>query len=304
MDELVAENGVSTKTIRRDLSRLSSAGFPITASVVGNGRKLWRLDADGYTGTGLAFDEAFVMLLAADALRSFSGTSLGEALDGAIEKLRSGLSKHVVGYCDRLSKSIRLHRQTRVRYEEHSDILDQLLLSHEDQKTVQIAYHSRQSAEPVNHLISPYAIRLYRDAIYVIARSEEQAEIRLFKLDRICSAEVTDVPFLIPESFNAEEYLKSAFGVYVGDQTRQVRIRFAARAARPLSEKRWHPTQRLDPQRDGSVIASFEVALTPELVGWVLSIGRDAIVLEPDELIQRVQAEATAICDHYRKAIS
>lgn len=299
VEDLVGEAEVSAKTIRRDLERLASAGFPLTAEVVDHGRKRWRLDADGYTGTGLAFDEAFAMLLAAGSLRSLAGTGLGDALDGAVNKIRSGLSERVIRYCDRLTESVRLLRRATVDYGDKADILEQLLLGHEDRRNVFITYHSRRSTEPTTYPISPYAIRLYRDAVYVIAQSEQHDEVRLFKLDRISDAEVTPVPFQLSKDFDADEYLASALGVFAGDETHRVRIRFAARAARPLSETTWHPSQQLQPQPDGSVIASYEVALTPELVGWILSIGRDATVLEPPELIERIRDEIAAVGDRY-----
>ncbi|MEX1028040.1 MAG: WYL domain-containing protein [Candidatus Paceibacterota bacterium] len=301
VDDLIAETGVSTKTIRRDLERLRAVGFPLNAEVETHGRKRWRMAGDSSTGVGLPYDQAFVLLLAAGALRSLAGTALGEALDLATQKLRSGLSETSVRYCDRLAQTFKLVERASVDYHEHGEILEQILLGHEERKNVFITYHSRRSTEPTSYPISPYAIRLYRDVLYVIAYSEMHDEVRTFKVDRISDAEITQFPFHIRENFDADQHLVSAMGIFTGQQTHRIMIRFAPRAARPLSETRWHPSQQLEQQPDGSTIATYEVAITPELIGWVLSIGRDATVIEPPELVERVQVELEATLDHYRQ---
>jgi len=302
VEDLVSETDVSTKTIRRDLERLQAVGFPLDAEVESHGRKRWRLGADSGTGAGLPYDQAFVLLLAAGALRSLAGTALGKALDLAAEKLRSGLSETSIRYCDRLAQTFKLVERARGDYREHGEIIEQILLGHEERKNVFIAYHSRRSTEPTTYPISPYALRLYRDVLYVIAYSEMHDEVRTFKVDRISHAEVTQFPFQIPETFDADGYLASALGIFTGQETRRIRIRFASRAARPLSETRWHASQQLEQQSDGRVIATYEVAITPELVGWILSIGRDATVLEPPELVERVQAELQATLKRYEQS--
>jgi predicted DNA-binding transcriptional regulator YafY len=175
-----------------------------------------------------------------------------------------------------------------------------LLLGDEDRRNVFIIYHSRRSTEPTTHPISPHAIRLDRDAVYVIARSEQLDEIRLFELDRISDAEVTPVPLQLPKDFDADEYLASALGVFAGVKPTECESASPlAPPARPQSETTWHPSQQLEPQPEGSVIATLEAALTPALVGWVLSIGRDAAVVEPPELIERIRDEIAAVGDRY-----
>ena len=52
-------------------------------------------------------------------------------------------------------------------------------------------------------------------------------------------------------------------------------------------------------QGDGTAIATYQVANTPELRGWLLSFGSDIKILSPTTVAQQIQAEATAIAKQY-----
>ena len=302
VEELAQEFGVSLKTIRRDLNRFREAGFPLNESTEDHGRRRWSMSGESVTGTGLSFDEAFALLLATETIGSLAGTEIGEAARSAVAKLRSGLSESVLAYCDRLARSIALIQSRGVDYTDKADILETILLGHEECVNVFIAYQSRRSTEPISYPIAPYAIRQYQNSIYVIGHSEQHDEVRCFKLDRISEAEGTKFPFTIPNEFDAEEHLASAFGIFGGDPE-QVRIEIAASAARPIAESKWHASQETQHHPDGSLTLTLQVAITPELESWILSLGREAIVTEPSTLAATIHQEATSIAAQYRETM-
>ena len=87
--------------------------------------------------------------------------------------------------------------------------------------------------------------------------------------------------------------------MFLGPPTK-VRVRFAAAAAGYLSEKTWHASQKLTPQKDGSVIFEAEVAGTEEIKRWILTWGAQAVVLEPEPLREEMRREAAAMQRSYR----
>ncbi|MDX1649746.1 MAG: WYL domain-containing protein, partial [Myxococcota bacterium] len=52
-------------------------------------------------------------------------------------------------------------------------------------------------------------------------------------------------------------------------------------------------------EADGGLVLSMEVGAGDELRGWVLSFGAGALVLEPPELRDEVQAELAASLARY-----
>lgn len=43
----------------------------------------------------------------------------------------------------------------------------------------------------------------------------------------------------------------------------RIQVRFAPSVAQYVREAKWHPSQRPTPQRDGSLLAEFELAILP-----------------------------------------
>src|SRR4029453_1600586 len=104
IDDLAQRTGVSTRTIRRDLEALQSAGFPLFDEVH-DGKKYWtleqkafrRLDATGVTAAALSalfFSRSLVECLAA--------TPFERHVRSAFDKLAAALTPGMRQFMDRL----------------------------------------------------------------------------------------------------------------------------------------------------------------------------------------------------------
>ena len=120
-----------------------------------------------------------------------------------------------------------------------------------------------------------------------------------FAVDRIRACEPTDERFAMPEGFDAKDYMASSFGDFQGPPV-TVRIRFAPSAAVYVRERTWHPSQRLSPEPDGSLLFEVDVADSDEIRSWVLGWGPNAEVLAPDGLRGAVRDAARATARRYR----
>jgi len=61
----------------------------------------------------------------------------------------------------------------------------------------------------------------------------------------------------------------------------EIRILFAPDAAGYVQEKIWHPSQKIDAHKDGSILFEVTVANTREIKSWVMGWGSQARVLRP-----------------------
>jgi len=64
----------------------------------------------------------------------------------------------------------------------------------------------------------------------------------------------------------------------------------------------------LTKEKDGSLLAEFDLGDTEEIMRWILSFGRHAEVLDPEELRRGIQAEletllAAYLCDSNDRSI-
>lgn len=134
--------------------------------------------------------------------------------------------------------------------------------------------------------------------------SEPSADrIRLWKVDRIEAVSLKDARFTRPAGFRLSDHFAGSFGVFQGDGHGgvHVKVRFSATVARYVQESQWHGSQRLTAERDGSVLAEFDLDSTEEIMRWLLSFGRHAEVLEPEELRQDIASEIESLSTIYER---
>jgi predicted DNA-binding transcriptional regulator YafY len=134
----------------------------------------------------------------------------------------------------------------------------------------------------------------------LVGWSPQREEICHWKVSRIEDAEVTQVPFQRPDDFNLEQHLAKSFGVYHGEGNVKIKVQFAPAVARYVSESNWHDSQKLTPQKDGSVLAEFQLSDTEEIKRWIMSFGQHAVVQEPESLKEEIVQELNSLLAAYR----
>ena len=116
--------------------------------------------------------------------------------------------------------------------------------------------------------------------------------------EKIKMLNLTGERFEMPSDFNADEFLKSSFGIFQG-QPVTVKLHFSADAAGYGREKTWHESQKIKDRKDGSVILELEVPATGEIKRWIMRWGAQVEVLEPDSLREEIRSEAAEILGVY-----
>jgi predicted DNA-binding transcriptional regulator YafY len=298
VSELAEEFGVSEKTIRRDLAQLQRLGFPIDEREESRGRKLW------FTRDmpGLSFDlgEVLSLYLARRLLEPLAGTYFWQGACSAMRKVRATLGEDAIRYLDRLGGFIHAPLQRASDYRNRGEIIDQLLIGVEDHKFTFITYQSSKSTEPVTYDVHPYGLVHFRGSLYLVADSQQHGEFRVFKVDRISAVTVEPLKFQ-PKPFDLKAFFNSSFGVWREDGAPvRVVIRFAASVARYIEEHHWPGCERKTRAADGALVCEFRLAGLQEIKSWILSFGAQAVVLEPDELVQAIRAEAEALVRYYQ----
>ncbi len=298
--EMIEEMGVSDKTVRRDLETFQKAGFPLEEIVGDHGLKRWRVDpAKTQPGLTFTFDEAIALYLGRHLMEPLAGTLFWEASQRAFKKIRATLGTSAQRYVEKFGT---MFHQTMVGasdYSKKADVIDELMIGIEDRRAVFLTYQSLKATEPVTYDVYPYGLTYHRGSLYVIGWAPDHEEIRHWKVDRIEDAEATQLQFNRPEDFDLHEHLAKSFGVYHGDGNVHVKVRFSAAVARYVEESKWHESQKLTGQKDGSVIAEFDLDDTEEIKRWILSFGRHAEAIEPEDLRQQIIDELGTLANRY-----
>ncbi|MCI0540750.1 MAG: WYL domain-containing protein [Verrucomicrobiales bacterium] len=295
--DLAVEHDVSQKTILRDLELLRSIGFPLMHSTSDHGRRHWKLDGkSGLAQLSFTLEEAAALYLGRQFLEPLAGTDFFHGAQSAFAKIHATLGDAPLRHLEKLAAAFYHTTNGLADYSHKGELTDDLVRAIEDRRLTAITYQSLRATEPVTHYdIHPYAIVWHKQALYLIAHSCDHNAIRTFKVDRISAAEVQELQFTRPPNFDPRKLLAGSFGIFEGDgPTQTVRIRFSRQVARPVSERTHHPTQRLLPQPDGTLVAEFDLSSFEELTSWILSWGQHAEVLEPPNLREQIAGTLTA----------
>jgi proteasome accessory factor B len=300
VQELAQELEVHEKTIRRDLAFFSQIGFPLHQQNGRHGRKTWRIATPaGATDISFALDEALALYLGRRLLDPLTGTYLWDAAQSAFKKVRTMLGPAALGYLDQMAASVHLTSVGASDYSGRGELVDVLLQAIEERKAVILLYRSLKATEPVEYEACPYGLAYHKGSLYLVAHSRDHNEVRHFKVDRISEVERGRFPFHMPADFDLSRHLSTSFGVYQGDGDIRVRVRFLPPVVRYVEESQWHASQRLTPQKDGSLLAEFRLGSTEELKRWLLSFGRHALVESPATLRQEMHTELTTAAELY-----
>jgi predicted DNA-binding transcriptional regulator YafY len=105
----------------------------------------------------------------------------------------------------------------------------------------------------------------------------------MFSLANVLHAEIGAEAFEIPDGFSLREWAEQSFGVF-HDKPHGVVLRFRPESAALAREYRFHPTQTIEEQADGSLLVRFRAGGLWEMA-WHLFQWRDGVeVVEPEAL--------------------
>lgn len=290
--ELKQEMGVSIETMRRDLKDLGHAGFNVRESIGYRGVKRWRVEGfeDNF---GFTITDLLSIYMGRQFLEPLAGTPFWDGQQKVFSKIRGALGPAAINYLKKLTASLHATTVGSGDYTKRSELIDRLMVAVEDHLVSLIVYQSDRATEPVEQEVYPQGFVFHRGSLYLIAWSSRRGEIRTFKMDRIEDVHPTKLRAAVPQEFDLAEWLEHSFGVFRSGSTelQTIRIHFTRDVARYVQESRWHGSQKLTPQPDGSLIAEFSLPDTQEIKRWIMSFRANATVLEPQELVEAIQQD-------------
>jgi len=289
-----------SRTVYRDLEALQQAGFPLFTDRI-EGRNYWSLleNVKHQIPLPLSLTELMALYFSRDMLKVLKDTVFYDALETLFQKIKATLPPAYTEYLGHIQKSLQVGLKPYKAYGRFQDVIDRVNEAVVQRLYVEIVYFTMSRKRETRRRVAPYKVWFFDGTFYLIGYCRLRKDVRLFAIDRIRRLELTDEPFEMPDDFDGDHFMQSSFGVFQG-QPVQVKIWFDASVAGYIEEKVWHASQTLDPQADGAVILTMEVAGIEEIKFWIMSWGARARVLEPRDLQSAVQAEAGAMLRNYR----
>ncbi|MDD5702332.1 MAG: WYL domain-containing protein [Dehalococcoidales bacterium] len=278
IEEIARSCSVNVRTVYRDLKALESE---LNVPIWQHGEK--RGVVAGYNLPAIPFTlaEAMNIFLAVRLMQNYSRwydpniASTFMKLNYVVPPLLRTQIQNTINWVEQQPKN-----------EKYIHIFETLIKSWVSQHRVTIWYQDLSDKEPIERLIEPYYIEptTHSHASYVIAYCHLKKTICSIKINRIENIRIESGTYIIPLDFNAIDYLSSAWEIFVGGPVETVKLRFSSRLSRPIQEARWHASQIMEPQKDGSLIMTLRVNNTYDFRSWILGWGDEVEVLEPENL--------------------
>lgn len=165
-----------------------------------------------------------------------------------------------------------------------------------------VEYHTFEDPEGYSTLIEPYCLKVFRQRWYLLGNNiSNQRGLQIYALDRITHLEETPMDFEMEPDFDAAEFFKNFYGVFIGDDTKPVRIVLRAYGKMiPLLRTlpKHHSQKEIATEKDHS---DFEYYMAPtfDFKQEILKEGHELEVIEPEWLRKEMIASLRKTLAHY-----
>ena len=305
LDDIAAEFSISRRTAERRRDAVEAAFGPLEPVDRDDGRRHWRLRSD-----------------ALRRLVSVSAEELAELGAAAAALDRAGFGERAAMLRDLAAKlQATLRTESLARVESDLEMLVQaeglamrpgpregldrglLALLREAITTcreVEFHYFAQSTRRRSRQQVRPLGL-LYGNRAHLVGWTEWAEEPRLWRLANMSEARITGEAFERDPAFDLQRFAERSFGTFQEKPVKVV-LRFDARAARDASAFRFHPSQSVEENEDGSLTVRFEAGGLDEMCWHLITWGESVTVEKPARLRRRLAAMCGALVGHHSAA--
>jgi predicted DNA-binding transcriptional regulator YafY len=290
---LACELEVSTKSIQRDIEFMRDR---LELPIQYDGSRFgyyYNGEVTSFPTLQITEGELVALVIAEKALEQYRGTQFEKPLLSAIRKIEQSLPDTISVNLADIEQTISF--RTRAEPVLNLELFDALAKATAHRQQVELHYRKAGSLQSEFRMVDPYHLANINGEWYLFAFDQARQDIRTFVPARVQSVRATGKTFSRPEKFSLEQRLRGSFGVHSGQGQYDVVLRFNARAADLVREKKWHNSQRLRDLKGRGVELRLRLSSLVEIERWVLSWGGDAVVIKPRELAEAVKLAAKKI---------
>ena len=277
-----------TRSIRRDIEALQSAGMPITTQDTARGR-VWKLNRSdtGLHKIAISASELIALSMGRDLMIPLAGTQFWQGIEAFWHKVKEQLPEGVWDHYERYRRTLRVIGVVPKTYEKQRGMLQTINRAIQEHRKLDAIYESTGSPAR-QRILEPYGLIIYQSSIYLVASEfgqhldlEPEERLRHWKLDRFQFAVAMDEWFKPNPEIDLDVHLGRSGGIFSGDKPSIYKVRLTSKAVRWVQEEPWHAEQTIEMQSDGSAILSVPAFHPLEVIPQILRLGSAAELLEP-----------------------
>lgn len=298
---LMANLGLSKRTVFRLLEALGDLGFPILDERRDlGGEKTYRL-LESYVKKlpnlslpdyDLTTQERFLLDSMLEG-RDIQGKGSGTLLASLRDKLKAILPE-----LDDDSPSASNSSSAPATGSLNLDLLETFRKAIKASEACSVVYRSLTDDTARSYVIYPIRLIEHRGGLYLLAKPEIQGTVRLLDLDLFESATLAAHASEHPIDIDYAAVLGSVFDLEA-DEPVVATIRFSQAVAGKVKSRRFGIVHSVKPNTDGGCTMQVGSRNIRDLLRWVLSFGPDAEIVAPPELRSMTRKELAQALAQY-----
>lgn len=295
--ELAEELEVNEREITRYKEDLESAGVTIN-NTRGKYGGYELIGNDYLLNLDLSYDELNILDRVKDDLKT-QGSHYYTTIDSINNKVRVASNKKfedIINKDNYYSKGVTLKIDLEEEKSKWLTINDGII----NKKKIQIEYIDSKGKE-TKRIVNPYGLFTYYGANFFVGLCNTRNEIRTFKLVRINKVKLIKDETFERGDFNLKTYLDNNIGLF-NDGRYNIKLKIKYPYAQGFKEFKWLDNEIItDHQNEGYIIYEALSNGKTQTIEWIMGMGNNCTVLEPEEIRNEVIACARKIIEDNRK---
>ena len=181
----------------------------------------------------------------------------------------------------------------------------QLFQAFRRQKRVRFQYTSATSGEKTaGREVNPYGLISRNGTWYLVGHCHFANSVRIFRIDHIQRlAIVENSTYTVPGDYSLVKKYGPLWGIWTSPTaTENIQLHVSACIASNFETVRYHSSQKVQKNDDGSLEVRFTLGGAREMVSWLMGFGPNVKVVEPTWLREEVVENAKRLLQQYEQA--
>jgi len=297
------DNEIPLRTIQRDLISLQQSGIPIDSNKTVANENEWFLVSryKSFIPIPLNTHEYLAAHILKANLRVFRNTSFKHEVDSLIRKIDQLVPDDLFLEAEKgkFSEFFESYSTGDFDYSPYNQIIENLVSAISEKRNCLVTYDNPQENISKTYRVEPEKLVYYNGALYALVYFRHYESYILLAVQRILKLKVFDEMYVRDHVFDHEEFWKGRFGLFPGER-KKVKLKFDKSITYHIDGRMWHESQNIKYDKKKNLILTLEVALSPELITWIMGWHEYITVVEPEELILIIKEKAQIILDNYK----
>lgn len=294
---------VSLRTLQRDLLALSEAGIPLISEKTMANENTWSLMSQfrSFIPLPLETNEYLAAHILKANLKVFQKTPFEKEIQSLIEKIDQIVPEEVFLETETVKADELFENYSAGNYDysPHGETINKLISAILNGNVCEVTYQNPYASEEKTYPIEPVRLVYYNGGLYVIVYFRKYKKFRLLAIQRIKELDLKNEKYPKDHNFDPELFWKNKFGLFSADQM-EVKLQFSNEICHHIEGRSWHHSQEIIKKKNGDVVLSIKVGLSPELISWIMGWHQYVRVQSPDELINIIKSAHHKSLEKYK----